>query len=102
MLPGDIEQRALRAANGELGWSREDARLVVPILAEEQLVAVTAGAIANTLGLAATLLAPAVVLLFRSVASMGRTAYCAGAVLTVTPPASQEAAKGEIPEVSQR
>jgi len=37
MFPTDLEQRAFRAANGEFGWSREDAQSAISILVQQQL-----------------------------------------------------------------
>jgi len=36
MFSPDLERRALRASNGEFGWSRDDARLVVQVLAQHR------------------------------------------------------------------
>jgi hypothetical protein len=36
MFPTDLVRRAFRASNGELGWSRDDARLAVAVLVKEQ------------------------------------------------------------------
>jgi hypothetical protein len=36
MFPSDLIHRSFQASNGELAWSREDARLAVPILVRQQ------------------------------------------------------------------
>lgn len=36
MFSPDVERRAFRASNGEFGWNRDDARLVVQILAQHR------------------------------------------------------------------
>ena len=37
MFPADLEPRAFRASNGEFGWSRDDARVVIGLLADAGL-----------------------------------------------------------------
>jgi hypothetical protein len=37
MFPTELERRAFRAPDGEYGWTREDVRSIIPILAENQL-----------------------------------------------------------------
>jgi hypothetical protein len=36
MFPTELTRRGFQAANGEFGWSREDARLAVSILVQQQ------------------------------------------------------------------
>ena len=36
MFPSDLMHRSFQASNGELAWSREDARLAVSILVQQQ------------------------------------------------------------------
>jgi len=36
MFPSDLVQRSFRASNGEFAWTREDARLAIPILVQQQ------------------------------------------------------------------
>src|SRR4051812_8547987 len=36
MFPSDLMHRSFQASNGELAWSREDARLAISILVQQQ------------------------------------------------------------------